>query len=59
MWQPRLGISWDPGGDGKQVVRASAGIFYARIPGLNMASTRSTGTGGRRSTATAPSTGLA
>ena len=42
MWQPRLGISWDPGGDGKQVVRASAGIFYARIPGLNMASTRST-----------------
>ena len=42
MWQPRLGISWDPGGDGKQVVRASAGIFYSRIPGLNLASTRST-----------------
>ncbi len=42
MWQPRLGISWDPGGRGKSVVRASAGIFYARIPGLNMASTRST-----------------
>ena len=42
MWQPRLGISWDPGGDGKQVIRASAGIFYARIPGLNLASTRST-----------------
>ena len=42
MWQPRLGISWDPGADGKQVVRASAGIFYARIPGLNLASTRST-----------------
>ncbi|MBK5298752.1 MAG: TonB-dependent receptor [Vicinamibacteria bacterium] len=42
MWQPRLGISWDPSGDGKQVVRASAGMFYARIPGLNLASTRST-----------------
>jgi hypothetical protein len=42
MFQPRLGISWDPGADGKQVVRASAGIFYARIPGLNLASTRST-----------------
>ena len=42
MWQPRLGVSWDPGADGKQVVRASAGIFYARIPGLNLASTRST-----------------
>ena len=42
MWQPRLGVSWDPSGDGKQVIRASAGIFYARIPGLNLASTRST-----------------
>jgi Carboxypeptidase regulatory-like domain/TonB-dependent Receptor Plug Domain len=42
MWQPRLGLSWDPGDDGKQVIRASAGIFYSRIPGLSMASTRST-----------------
>jgi hypothetical protein len=42
MWQPRLGISWDPAGDGKMVVRANAGIFYARIPGLVLASTRST-----------------
>ncbi len=42
MWQPRLGLSWDPGDDGKQVIRASAGIFYSRIPGLSLASTRST-----------------
>jgi hypothetical protein len=42
MWQPRLGISWDPGADGTQVIRASAGIFYSRIPGLSLASTRST-----------------
>ncbi|MGH9198563.1 MAG: TonB-dependent receptor, partial [Acidimicrobiia bacterium] len=42
MYQPRLGITWDPRGDGKQAVRLSAGIFYARIPGLNLASTRST-----------------
>lgn len=42
LWQPRLGITWDPKGDGKGVVRASAGIFYARIPGLALASTRST-----------------
>jgi hypothetical protein len=42
MWQPRLGLSWSPGGDGKQVIRASAGMFYSRIPGLNLASTRST-----------------
>ena len=42
MWQPRLGISWDPKGDGKTVVRFNGGIFYGRIPGLNLASSRST-----------------
>lgn len=42
MWQPRFGIAWDPANDGKMVVRANAGIFYARIPGLNLASSRST-----------------
>ena len=42
MWQPRLGISYDPWADGKTVFRGSWGIFYARIPGLNLASSRST-----------------
>ena len=42
MWQPRLGIVWDPGKDGKTVLRASGGIYAARTPGLNLASTRST-----------------
>ncbi len=42
MIQPRVGIAWDPNADGRSVVRASAGIYYARIPGLNLASTRST-----------------
>jgi hypothetical protein len=42
MWQPRLGIVWDPNKDGKTVVRASGGIFAARIPGLDIASARST-----------------
>jgi len=42
MWQPRLGLSWNPGGDGTKVLRASAGIFYGRIPGLSLASSRST-----------------
>jgi hypothetical protein len=42
MWQPRFGISWNPGGDGRKVLRANAGIFYGRIPGLALASSRST-----------------
>ncbi|HUR80848.1 MAG TPA: carboxypeptidase regulatory-like domain-containing protein, partial [Thermoanaerobaculia bacterium] len=42
MWQPRLGLSWNPGGDGRKVLRASAGIFYGRVPGLALASSRST-----------------
>ena len=42
MFQPRLGIAYDVKGDGKSVVRANAGLYYARIPGLNMASARST-----------------
>src|SRR2546425_861675 len=42
MFQPRLGFAYDPGGDGQQVLRGSAGLYYARIPGLNLASTRST-----------------
>ena len=42
MWQPRFGISWDPKNDGKMVLRGSAGIFYGRVPGLTLASSRST-----------------
>jgi hypothetical protein len=42
MIQPRLGIAYDPHGDGRQVFRLNAGLYYARIPGLNLASTRST-----------------
>jgi len=42
MFQPRLGMAWDVKGDGKDVLRASAGLYYARIPGLNLASARST-----------------
>ena len=42
MWQPRVGVSWDVLGDGRMVARGTWGLFYARVPGLNLASTRST-----------------
>ena len=42
MWQPRLGVSYDPWNDGKTALRGSFGLYYARIPGLVLASSRST-----------------
>ncbi len=33
-WAPRVGFAWDLGGEGKSVLRASAGIFYGRTPTL-------------------------
>ncbi|MDX2000426.1 MAG: carboxypeptidase regulatory-like domain-containing protein [Thermoanaerobaculia bacterium] len=42
LWQPRLGLAWDPKGDAQTVIRASAGLYYARVPGLVLASSRST-----------------
>ena len=42
MFQPRIGISWDPKGDGRTAVRLNGGIFYGRVPGLSLASSRST-----------------
>lgn len=39
-WQPRLGLSWDPRGNGRTVVRGTAGLFKARTPGLVWANPR-------------------
>jgi hypothetical protein len=40
MIQPRLGLAWDVNGTGRQVLRANAGLYAARSPGLIFASTR-------------------
>jgi Tfp pilus assembly protein FimT len=32
MWQPRLGLAWDPRGHGTTVIRVSAGLYDARTP---------------------------
>jgi hypothetical protein len=39
-WQPRAGLTWDPRGTGRTVVRATAGVFKARTPGLIWANSR-------------------
>ena len=41
-FQPRAGVAWDVGGDGRTVVRANAGSYVARIPLLVFAQHRST-----------------
>ena len=30
MWQPRFGVAWDVRGNGRSLVRASYGVYYAR-----------------------------
>ncbi len=32
MWQPRAGLTWDPSGSGRTIVRIASGVFASRTP---------------------------
>ena len=32
MFEPRVGVAWDPKGDGRQTIRAGFGLFYDTMP---------------------------
>ncbi len=42
MWQPRAGFAWDVSGNGRSVVRASAGVYFARQNMLSQVGTVTT-----------------
>ena len=42
MWQPRAGVAWDLRGDGRSVVRASTGVYFARQNMLSQVGTVTT-----------------
>ena len=42
MWQPRLAVTVDAFGDSSTVIRGTGGLYYSRVPGLVLASSRST-----------------
>jgi hypothetical protein len=42
MWQPRAAIAWDVAGNGRSVVRASSGVYFARQNMLSQVGTVTT-----------------
>lgn len=42
MWQPRLAVTIDALGNNSTIIRGTGGLYYSRVPGLVLASSRST-----------------
>jgi hypothetical protein len=42
MFQPRLAVTVDALGDSSTIIRGTGGVYYSRVPGLVLASSRST-----------------
>ncbi|HJT88251.1 MAG TPA: hypothetical protein VJ732_10355, partial [Bryobacteraceae bacterium] len=59
QFMPRVGIVWDPKGNGRMSIRASYGIFYDRIPTEYHLDTTTAPPFGARTTLTNPQGGLA
>ena len=59
QFAPRIGIVWDPKGNGKMSVRAAYGIFYDNVPVQYNLNTATAPPWGDRTTLTDPPGGLA
>jgi hypothetical protein len=59
QFAPRVGVVWDPKGNGRMSIRASYGIFYDTIPAQYNLNTETAPPWGDRTTLTNPQEGLA
>jgi hypothetical protein len=59
QFDPRVGLAWDPSGDGKMSIRAAYSFGYAYVPGITREDQAGSNPWGGRTTITSPPGGLA